>query len=158
MNHSFFAQGSNKLSQKLLLSLNESGLIHMVPSMVNDLYIIRFAVCAKHATDEDMQIAYRIIQDHATIILAEYKAQRNGRRSSSNDSLESHKTAVTNENTHDRVASEEKLDSEVPVDNMNNRHSYPTTKIRVQKTILLNFTDEKLIYCRCLFSFSSRIQ
>ena len=59
----------------------------MVPSMVNESYIIRFAVCAKHATDDDMHVAFRIIQEHAGSVLAEYRAQR-GRQSISADSLE----------------------------------------------------------------------
>lgn len=56
--------------------------------MVNDLYIIRFAVCAKHATDEDMHIAFRIIQKHADNVIVEYRAQRSRRQSTSADSLE----------------------------------------------------------------------
>ncbi|CAF1083787.1 unnamed protein product, partial [Didymodactylos carnosus] len=81
--------GSNKLSQKLLLSLNDSGKIHMVPSMVNDIYIIRFAVCSKDATDDDMRVAFDIIQSHANDVIQEYKAMRGGRLSStSSDSLD----------------------------------------------------------------------
>jgi hypothetical protein len=81
-------QGSNKLSQKLLLSLNESGLIHMVPSMVNDIYLIRFAVCAKYASEDDMRVAYNTIHEHATLVLAEHRAQRTGRQMSITDSLD----------------------------------------------------------------------
>ncbi|CAF0959000.1 unnamed protein product [Didymodactylos carnosus] len=81
--------GSNKLSQKLLLSLNDSGKIHMVPSMVKELYIIRFAVCSKYATDDDMRVAFDIIQTHANDVIQEYKAMRGGRLSStSSDSLD----------------------------------------------------------------------
>ncbi|CAF1063191.1 unnamed protein product [Adineta ricciae] len=111
----FRLKGSNKLSQKLLLSLNDSGCIHMVPSMVNDIYIVRFAVCAKYANDDDMHVAFRIIQEHADDVLEEYRAQRNSRHSSSNDSLDANakqNAAITN-TEHDTAVSEETGDPEV---------------------------------------------
>lgn len=112
----------------------------MVPSMVNDLYIIRFAVCAKHATDEDMKIAYQIIQEHATIIIAEYKAQRNGRHSSSNDSLETVHKPVTTTNIHqESVIPDEQLDQDIHAETMNNQMNSSTTKARV-KSFLSNRT------------------
>lgn len=98
--------------------------------MVNDIYIIRFAVCAKHAHDEDMNIAFRIIQEHADLVLTEYQAQRNGRQSSSNDSLDlSSKppanvepdTAVAEETVHPEVLPEQAVGPTV----------YPPTKVRV---------------------------
>ena len=45
----------------------------MVPSMVNDIYIIRFAVCAKDASEYDMHIAFQIIQTYADGIIFEHK-------------------------------------------------------------------------------------
>jgi hypothetical protein len=86
----------------------------MVPSMVNDLYIIRFAVCAKHATDDDMHVAFHIIQKHADGVIAEYRAQRGGRRSSSNDSLDlaAKQTTTVNNVEHETVVSEEKVNLE----------------------------------------------
>ncbi|UJR20893.1 hypothetical protein I4U23_024002 [Adineta vaga] len=110
----FRLKGSNKLSQKLLLSLNDSGCIHMVPSMVNDIYIIRFAVCAKYANNDDMHVAFRIIQEHADDVLAEYRAQHSGRQSSSNDSLDlnAKQTVAMNNTEHDTAVSEETVDPE----------------------------------------------
>lgn len=123
------------MSQKLLLALNESGLIHMVPSMVNDLYIIRFAVCAKHATDEDMQKAFRIIQEHADTVIAEYRAQRSGRQSLSNDSLElSNKQVSTTNLTEDTSASVEEINPQVQCETATNvvKSYSPINKIRVK--------------------------
>ena len=40
--------------------------------MVNDSFIIRFAVCAKDASEYDMHIAFQIIQTYADGILFEY--------------------------------------------------------------------------------------
>ncbi|CAF1251766.1 unnamed protein product [Rotaria sordida] len=127
----FRLKGSNKLSQKLLLSLNDSGLIHMVPSMVNDIYIIRFAVCAKHANDDDMRIAFNIIQEHADDILAEYRAQRGGRQSSSTDSLDLaiKQTAAIN-NEYDTTKSDETISTEVLPETTIAPIIYPATKVR----------------------------
>jgi len=69
----FFFKGKNKLTEKLLLSLNDSGQIHVVPSMVNDIFLIRFSVCAKDASEYDMHIAFQIIQTYADGILFEHK-------------------------------------------------------------------------------------
>jgi len=69
----FRLKGKNKLTEKLLLSLNDSGQIHVVPSMVNDRFLIRFAICAQDASEYDMHIAFQIIQTYADGILFEYK-------------------------------------------------------------------------------------
>ncbi|UJR28998.1 hypothetical protein I4U23_010216 [Adineta vaga] len=69
----FRIKGKNKLTQKLLLRLNDSGQIHVVPSMVNELFFIRFAICAKDASELDMHIAFQIIQTHTDGVLFEYK-------------------------------------------------------------------------------------
>lgn len=45
---------TNKLNKKLLETINESGKLHMVPSLVHDKYVIRFCVVAEHATEEDI--------------------------------------------------------------------------------------------------------
>jgi len=68
----FRLKGKNRLTEKLLLALNDSGQIHVVPSMVNENYIIRFAVCAKDASEYDMHIAFQIIQTHVDGITYEY--------------------------------------------------------------------------------------
>ncbi|CAF3961473.1 unnamed protein product [Rotaria sp. Silwood2] len=127
----FRLKGSNKLSQRLLLSLNDSGFIHMVPSMVNDLYIIRFAVCAKHATDDDMHVAFRIIQEHADSVITEYRAQRSRRQSSSVDSLESPiKQASTTDIEQDAVVSQEITKPEKLAEMPIAPKIYPITKVR----------------------------
>lgn len=129
-----FLQGSNKLSQMLLLSLNDSGLIHMVPSMVNDIYIIRFAVCAKYASEDDMHIAFNVIQEHADDVLAEYRAQRSTRQSSSNDSLDlaTKQTVNTNNTDHETLITDEVAKSEILPETPIAPTIHPTTKPRVQ--------------------------
>ena len=106
----------------------------MVPSMVNDLYIIRFAVCAKHATDDDMHVAFHIIQEHADGVIAEYRAQRGGRQSSSVDSLETaiKQASVTNLE-QDTAVSEETVDPEALPETPVAPTIYPITRVRVNQ-------------------------
>jgi hypothetical protein len=106
----------------------------MVPSMVNDLYIIRFAVCAKHATDDDMHVAFHIIQEHADGVVAEYLAQRGGRRSSSADSLEADiKQASATYLEQDTAVSEETVNPEALAETPVGPTIYPTTRVRVNE-------------------------
>lgn len=106
----------------------------MVPSMVNDLYIIRFAVCAKHATDDDMHVAFHIIQEHADSIIAEYLAQRSERQSLSVDSLElAIKQASTTNLEQDTAVSEEKINSEALPEIKVAPTIYPIPRIRVNE-------------------------
>jgi hypothetical protein len=109
----------------------------MVPSMVNDIYIIRFAVCAKYANDDDMHIAFNIIEEHADNVLAEYRAQRGGRQSSSNDSLDLViKQPVTVNNTeHDTAVSEEIVNPEALPETPVAPTIYPPGKPRVNNLV-----------------------
>ena len=54
----FRAKGSDKLNQKLLSAINDSGKIHMIPAKVNQRYTIRFAVAAPNATNDDIGNIY----------------------------------------------------------------------------------------------------
>lgn len=46
-----------------------SGKIHMVPALVNDKYIIRFAVCAQNANDDDINFAWNVISEMASEVI-----------------------------------------------------------------------------------------
>ncbi|CAG5128302.1 unnamed protein product [Candidula unifasciata] len=61
--------GPNTLTQKLLKLINDGGLLHMVPAMLNEHYIIRFALCTEHACDEDIMFAWKVISSTATDLL-----------------------------------------------------------------------------------------
>ncbi|KAL7737718.1 hypothetical protein ACLKA6_006111 [Drosophila palustris] len=65
----FRLKGSDKLNEKLLSTINESGKLHMVPASVNDRYIIRFCAVAQNATAEDIDYAWDIIVDFANELL-----------------------------------------------------------------------------------------
>ncbi|XP_011881789.1 PREDICTED: aromatic-L-amino-acid decarboxylase [Vollenhovia emeryi] len=65
----FRAKGSDKLNQKLLSTINDSGKIHMTPARVNQRYIIRFALTAPNATARDVDTAWSIITDYLSELL-----------------------------------------------------------------------------------------
>ena len=46
-----------------------SGKIHMVPALIDDFYVIRFAVCAQNANDDDISFAWNVVSETATAIL-----------------------------------------------------------------------------------------
>ncbi|XP_036331030.1 aromatic-L-amino-acid decarboxylase isoform X2 [Rhagoletis pomonella] len=65
----FRLKGNDKLNEKLLSNINESGKLHMVPASVNDKYIIRFCAVAQNATEEDIDYAWETIVDFANELL-----------------------------------------------------------------------------------------
>ncbi|KAH8372882.1 hypothetical protein KR009_007058 [Drosophila setifemur] len=65
----FRLKGSDKLNEKLLSIINESGKLHMVPANVNDRYIIRFCAVAQNATAEDIDFAWDTIVDFTNELL-----------------------------------------------------------------------------------------
>ena len=65
----FRAKGSDKLNQKLLSTINDSGKLHMVPARVNQRFTIRFALAAPNATASDVDIAWSIITDYLAELL-----------------------------------------------------------------------------------------
>uniref|UniRef100_A0A915PVV5 Tyrosine decarboxylase n=1 Tax=Setaria digitata TaxID=48799 RepID=A0A915PVV5_9BILA len=56
---------SEEMNQSLLTKLNSSGRIHMVPASLNGRFVIRFCVCAEHATEKDIKVAYDLISQTA---------------------------------------------------------------------------------------------
>ena len=63
-------QGPNYRTQTLLRALNVSGKIHMVPALLGDDYVIRFAVCAQNASEADITYAWTTICKTAADVLA----------------------------------------------------------------------------------------
>lgn len=53
-NQGMTIESVNKMNQKLLEAINDSGKLHMVPSKVNDKFIIRFCVVAHDQTQDDI--------------------------------------------------------------------------------------------------------
>jgi len=56
-------QAGNAVTQVLLRSINLSGKLHMVPAVINDDYVIRFAVCSVNASDDDIAYAWTVVAE-----------------------------------------------------------------------------------------------
>ncbi|XP_067659502.1 aromatic-L-amino-acid decarboxylase-like [Haliotis asinina] len=82
----FRLQGPNAVTQKLLKVVNDSGKLHMVPALINEHYVIRFAICAEKADDKDIYFAWDVIRSFASEILV---YQRDSNRDTEKESSES---------------------------------------------------------------------
>ncbi|XP_026281910.1 aromatic-L-amino-acid decarboxylase-like [Frankliniella occidentalis] len=67
----FRLRGTDRLNQQLLATINASGKLHMIPSMVRGKYVLRFCVVAESACDADIEHAWEVISEHATDLLDE---------------------------------------------------------------------------------------
>ncbi|KDR12158.1 Aromatic-L-amino-acid decarboxylase, partial [Zootermopsis nevadensis] len=72
----FRLRGTDRLNQDLLGSINGSGKLHMIPSLVKGRYIIRFCVVAEHANEADIDHAWEVIQEHANDLLDSYMIEK----------------------------------------------------------------------------------
>ncbi|TMW42907.1 hypothetical protein DOY81_012013, partial [Sarcophaga bullata] len=62
-------RAADTYNQELLAQINHSGRMHMIPSMVNGKYVIRFCVTYEHATEKDIVDAWTEIKTFAEDIL-----------------------------------------------------------------------------------------
>ncbi|XP_059179396.1 aromatic-L-amino-acid decarboxylase-like isoform X2 [Physella acuta] len=67
----FRLRGPNTLTQRLLKTINDSGKLHMVPALLNEHYIIRFALCTEYACDDDITYAWHVITSTVDELLHE---------------------------------------------------------------------------------------
>ncbi|CAG9865313.1 unnamed protein product [Phyllotreta striolata] len=58
------------VNQTLLATINASGKLHMIPSIVKGKYIVRFCVTAENAAQEDVEHAWRVICEHTSELLS----------------------------------------------------------------------------------------
>ncbi|XP_034950094.1 tyrosine decarboxylase-like [Chelonus insularis] len=83
----FRLKGSDELNQELLANINASGKIHMIPSRMMGQYVIRFCVTRENATEDDIEYAAQVIEQHATeVLLTHYELS--GEPASSPDVIE----------------------------------------------------------------------
>lgn len=59
----------NSDNELLLKEINARGRIHMVPTMLQGQYVLRFAICSRFTNLEDVRYAWKEIQDIASKIL-----------------------------------------------------------------------------------------
>lgn len=65
----FRIKASDTVNQNLLAIINAAGKLHMIPSMVKGKYIIRFCVTHEHAKEEDIDLAWSVIEKHASRLI-----------------------------------------------------------------------------------------
>ncbi|ELU11164.1 hypothetical protein CAPTEDRAFT_119245 [Capitella teleta] len=65
----FRLRGHNYRTQMLLRAINMSGKLHMVPALIHDDYVIRFAICAQNANDDDIIYAWNVISEMASDVI-----------------------------------------------------------------------------------------
>uniref|UniRef100_A0A3Q7G6G0 Uncharacterized protein n=2 Tax=Solanum lycopersicum TaxID=4081 RepID=A0A3Q7G6G0_SOLLC len=59
----------NEFNEKLLESINSSGVIHMTHTIVGGIYMIRFAIGAPLTHYSHIANAWDVIQNHANVML-----------------------------------------------------------------------------------------
>lgn len=69
----FRLKGENELSEQLLKRINAKGVVHMVPSKINDIYFLRMAVCSRFTEKEDIDITWKEVRENADLLLSEKK-------------------------------------------------------------------------------------
>ncbi|XP_071446922.1 aromatic-L-amino-acid decarboxylase-like isoform X2 [Hetaerina americana] len=65
----FRLNGTNKINQDLLDTINDSGKLHMIPSKTRGKYFLRFCVVAEKATEDDIDHAWSVITSVAQDLL-----------------------------------------------------------------------------------------
>lgn len=75
----FRLKASNECNDKLLRQINGNGKIYLVPSKINDLYFLRFAVCSRYTQSPDIRYSWDEIKSSATtVLLTEKDRGKNG--------------------------------------------------------------------------------
>ncbi|XP_043276522.1 aromatic-L-amino-acid decarboxylase [Venturia canescens] len=67
----FRLKASNDVNEALLKKINGAGNIHLVPSKIEDMYFLRFAICSRFSESKDIQSSWREIKLRADELLDE---------------------------------------------------------------------------------------
>lgn len=67
----YLSRAADTYNQELLAQINHSGKMHMIPSLVNGKYVIRFCVTYEHATEKDIGKLERSLQprEHSFLLI-----------------------------------------------------------------------------------------
>ncbi|CAF0754777.1 unnamed protein product [Brachionus calyciflorus] len=65
----FRLKQSNELNENLLKIITQDAKIYMVPSKINDIYFLRFAICASSTEKRHVEFAWENILKHTDILL-----------------------------------------------------------------------------------------
>ena len=79
--------------------INESAKLHTVPALINENYVIRFAVCAQDAVESDIEYAWRTISKEASELLNQRASIESNMEAEKSDGPEE----VANEADYDDV-------------------------------------------------------
>ncbi|XP_076643377.1 aromatic-L-amino-acid decarboxylase [Halictus rubicundus] len=72
----FRLKGSNDINETLLKKINGAGNIHLVPSKINDMYFLRFAICSRYSESKDIQSSWQEIKRRADEVFEEQSVSK----------------------------------------------------------------------------------
>lgn len=72
-------QGSNKLNEALLESINSAKKIHLVPCSLRDRFVLRFAICSRTVELAHVQLAWEHIREMAAAVLRAQGEEKAGK-------------------------------------------------------------------------------
>ena len=64
----FWFQGDNALNEALAKHINESGKIHLTPSLASGQFVLRLAICNQKCT-ADIEYAWNVVEEAADELL-----------------------------------------------------------------------------------------
>ncbi|XP_017776874.1 PREDICTED: aromatic-L-amino-acid decarboxylase [Nicrophorus vespilloides] len=67
----FRLRGKNEISENLLKNINARGVIHLVPSKINDVYFLRLAICSRYTETADIELSWNEIKVVANEVLSQ---------------------------------------------------------------------------------------
>nr|BCT26321.1 putative aromatic amino acid decarboxylase [Euura sp. 'Pontania] len=68
----FRLKASNEVNEAFLKRINGAGVIHLVPSKINDTYFLRLAICSRFSESTDIQASWKEVKLRADEVLAEH--------------------------------------------------------------------------------------
>uniref|UniRef100_A0AAU7P2T5 Tryptophan decarboxylase n=1 Tax=Callistoctopus minor TaxID=515824 RepID=A0AAU7P2T5_CALMC len=134
----FRLKGPNTLTQKLLRQINESGRLHMVPALLNEHYIIRFAICAQNADDSDIIYAWQTISKIADELLASRERESSVR--------ESRRIALSDTSEEGESAEEEEVFLEFDKENIYDNQQLNFQRARMRRNLFLRMVSDPKSY------------
>ncbi|GFO16195.1 Aromatic-l-amino-acid decarboxylase-like protein [Plakobranchus ocellatus] len=141
----FKLQGPNSQTQKLHKMINESRRLHVVPAMLNDAYVIRFALCTEHAKEADVDFAWNVITCLASQLML--------RRDSNLDEDDGSESFRTN------IMSVEKSISDLDDDIVFDHQREEAQRMKMMKAVLFKMiSDPKCYNPRVLRSLNRNVQ
>ncbi|OWF56166.1 aromatic-L-amino-acid decarboxylase-like [Mizuhopecten yessoensis] len=132
----FRLKGPNSLTKKLNRLINESGQLHMVPALINKNYVIRFALCAENANENDIEFAWKAISAIASTLLA---------RPSVEKSVSEYRTSESDEEERSEETSEEDEEGDNAFMEFDNDIIFDESSTRMRSVMFRRSTFQRMI-------------